>query len=233
MNLLFIVFCWFVCQSGFSMLAMWQIHHNGKWLHDDPATTRFNLLALFTLLAGTIWGILVLKWWEVPQGFFWGFIVAYMIYLWIKDRHFRAVVAISNGFMIATCLLLYAFYFELIDAGPYSKYFGLQRNAVFEPGREPNVPPIDDFRRFGDALGRASACGLSNSEMVVALRRMNGALTKTLEAGGITETRYNELRGIMSGEMAKGKRGQSWYNDRIPCGEAIARWRQMKKILPF
>ncbi len=233
MNLLFIVFCWFVCQSGFSMLAMWQIHHDGEWLHDDPSTTRFNLLALFALIAGTAWGFIVLKWWEVPQGFFWGFIISYLIYLWVQDHYFRAFVFVSNGLMIATCLLLYAFYFEVIDAGPYSRYFGVQRASVFEPGRSPNLPPLEDFKHFGDALGRASACGLSNSEIVVALRRMNDGLAHTLEVRGITETLHNELRGNMAGEMAAGLRAQSWYFDRVPCGEVLAKWRKMKKILPF
>ncbi len=233
MNLLFIVFGWFVCQSAISMLALWQIYHNGKWLNDGRSAGRFNLLALFALIAGTLWGFLVLKWWEVPQGFFWGFIIAYMIYLWVKDSQFRVVLLISNSLMIATCLLLYAYYFELIDAGPYSNYFGVQRQAVFEPGRSPSLPPLDDFRNFGDALGRASACGLSNSEIVIALRRMNGGLAKTLEAGGITESRHDEIRGHMVGEMAKAMRGQSWYYDRVPCGEALAKWRKMKKIMPL
>jgi hypothetical protein len=62
---------------------------------------------------------------------------------------------------------------------------------------------------------------------------MNRGLADTLEAGGITETRHNELRGNMVGEMADGMRAQSWYNDRIPCGEVLARWRKIKKILPF
>ena len=233
MNLLFIVFCWFVCQSGLSMLAMWQFHHNGEWLHNDPSTTRFNLLALISLIAGTLWGILVLKWWEVPQGFFWGFIISYLIYLWVQDHLFLSFVFVSNSLMIATCLLLYAFYFELIDAGQYSKYFGVQRASVFEPGRSPNLPPIEDFRRFGDALGRASACGLANSEKIVALRKMNDGLAKTLDAGGITETFHNELRANMTGEMAAGLLAQSWYNDRHPCGEVLVRWRRIKKILPF
>jgi hypothetical protein len=37
----------------------------------------------------------------------------------------------------------------------------------------------------------------------------------------------------MAGEMAKALRGQSWYYDRVPCGEALANWRKMKKILPL
>ena len=233
MNLLFIVFCWFVCQSAISMLAMWQIYHHGRWLNDSPSASRFNLLALAALIAGTIWGFLVLKWWEVPQGLFWGFIVAYLVYLWVNDSQVRVALIISNSLMIATCLVLYAFYFELIEAGPYSNYFGTERQAVFEPGRSPNIPPLDEFIQFGDALGRASACGLSNSEIVVALRRMNGGLAKTLEAGGITKTRHNEIRGNMVGEMAKAMRGQSWYYDRVPCGEALAKWRRMKKIIPL
>lgn len=215
------------------MLSLWQIYHNSSWFHDVPATKRFNSLALFSLVAGVLWASLVLKWESIPQDIFWGYVIAYLIHLWIKDSQCYGLLFISNAFMIATCLLLYAFYFELIDAGPYSNHFGVERQAVFIPGNSPKLPSIDKFESFGEALGRASTCGLPNSEVVVSLRRMNGGLTDTLEIGGITKIHHDEITGNMMNAMSKAIRAQDWYFDRIPCGTAIARWRKMKKILPF
>lgn len=215
------------------MFALWKFSHNTNWLKYDNAAIRFNSLAFTAFGFGILWGIVVLSWWDVPKSFFWGFIVAYLIYLWIPDKYFLAVMLISNTFVIGTCILLYAFYFGLIDAGPHSNYFGVERKAVFVPGRLPNIPPIDDFRRFGDALGRASACGLAQSEMVVALRDMNGGLAKTLDAGGITEIGHDDLRGAMVDQMTKARRAQAWYFDKVSCGEALSRWRKIKKITPL
>ena len=233
MNLLYIVFCWFACQSGLAALSLWQIYHNDNWLHDAPSTTRYNSLAFLALIAGILWGVLVLKLGKIPQNMFWGCVIAYLIHLWIKDKHCYRVLFISNTFMIATCLLLYALFFELIYAGPYSNHFGIERQAVFKPGNSPELPSIGDFECFGESLGRASECGLPNSEVIVSLRRMNRGLSETLESGGITETHHDEITSNMMNEMNKAVQAQDWYFDKISCGKVIVKWKKMKKILPF
>ncbi len=233
MKLLFIIFCWFTCQSALSARVLWQGRRNSTWMREDRYTGLVLALALLALTAAMAWGLLVLNWWEVPVSIFWGFIAAYLIYLWIKDNQARLAILISNVAMIVTALLLWSFYFELIPAGPYSQYFGRERLAVFEPGRNPNLPSMDQFKEFGDALGHATACGLANSEFVNALERMGDGLEITYKAGGLTEEEANDIRGEMMTKWAQAWVGQETYKDKINCGEAISKWNKMKKIMPL
>lgn len=233
MKLLYIIFCWFTCQTGLSGRVLWLGRRDFSWIREGKHTASVFTLAVLALASAIVWGFIVLNWWEVPIGFFWGFIAAYLVYLWIQDKHVRVAILSSNTAMIATSLLLWSFYFELIPAGPFSNYFGLERLAVFEPGRNPNVPSIERFREFGDALGHAAACGLSNSELVNALEKMGDGLDATYEAGGLTEVEANEIRGQMMTEWAQAWVGQRNFEDRIECGDAISKWHKMKKIMPL
>ena len=233
MKLLYIIFCWFSCQTVLSARVLWQRRRNFSWVFEGRYSAPVLGLAVLSLVSAIAWGFLVLNTWEVPTGFFWGFIVAYLIYLWIQDHQARTAIFISNVAMVATATLLWAFYFELIPAGPYSNYFGLERLAVFRPGEDPNMPSLAQFREFGDALGHASACGLSKSERAAALDKMGDGLEETYEAGGLTETEYNEIRSLMMTEWAQAWVGQRNFSDRIKCGDAISRWIKIKKIMPL
>ncbi len=233
MKLLYIVFCWFTCQTALSARVLWLGRRNNSWIREGRYSALVLGLALLALAVAIVWGFVVLNWWEVPVGFFWGFVTAYLVYLWIKDKYAHMAILTSNVAMIATSLLLWAFYFELIPAGPFSNYFGLERLAVFEPGRNPNLPSIEKFKEFGDALGHAAACGLSNSELVNALEKMGDGLEATYEAGGLTKDEANEIRGEMMTEWAQAWVGQRNYHDRIECGDAISKWYKMKKIMPL
>ncbi len=233
MKLLYIIFCWLSCQSAFSARALWQQRRDFAWIFEGRYSAPMLGLAVLSLSSAIAWGFLVLNTWEVPTGFFWGFIVAYLIYLWIPDNQARTAIFVSNVAMVATASLLWAFYFELVPAGPYSNYFGLERLAVFKPGQAPNMPSLAQFKEFGDALGHASACGLSNSERATALEKMGDGLEETYEAGGLTETEYNDIRGLMMGEWARAWVGQRNFSDRIKCGDAISRWIKIKKIMPL
>lgn len=217
----------------FSAHALWHRRRNNSWIFEGQYIAITLILALLALTAAIIWGFMVLNWDEVPIGFFWGFIVAYLIYLWIKDHQMHTAILISNGAMIITSIFLWAFYFELIPAGPYSNYFGMERLAVFEPGQNPNLPSLEQFKEFGDALGHAGACGLSRSELSNALEAMGDGLEQTYKAGGLTEIEADEIRGQMMTEWARAWVGQTNYEDRIKCGEAISKWVKIKKIMPL
>ncbi|MDA1044697.1 MAG: hypothetical protein O3C57_05680, partial [Verrucomicrobia bacterium] len=120
MKLLYIIFCWLSCQTVLSARVLWQQRRDFSWVSEGRYSAPVLGMALLALVSAIIWGFLVLNTWEVPTGFFWGFIVAYLIYLWIQDHQARTAIFISNVAMVATASLLWAFYFELIPAGPYS-----------------------------------------------------------------------------------------------------------------
>jgi len=233
MKLLYIIFCWFSCQTVLSAHVLWQQRRNFSWISAGRYSAPVLGMAMLALVFSIIWGFLVLNAWEVPSGFFWGFIIAYLIYLWIKDHQARIAILISNVAMITTASLLWAFYFEIISAGPYSNYFGMERLAVFKPGHAPNMPSLAEFKEFGMALGHAGACGLSKSELTNALENMADGLEKTYEAGGLDKEEYNEIRGQMMTEWARAWVGQRNYSNRIKCGDAISKWIKMKKIMPL